>query len=225
VIGAEALLRWPVAGVAPEQFIPIAEYTGLIHQLGEWALFEACRQQRAWQAKGLAALTMSVNVSPAQFRQAGFRGTVAKAVVESGIDPDCLQLEITESALAKHAETVVETLQALKQLGVHVVLDDFGKGYSSLSHLKCLPVDAIKIDKDFIHGLDIDRGNMAIAAAIINLGQELGLQVIAEGIESEAVLASLQARRCQAIQGFYVCQPVAGDEFEDWYRSHSTLVS
>ncbi|WP_052452092.1 bifunctional diguanylate cyclase/phosphodiesterase [Noviherbaspirillum autotrophicum] len=223
VIGAEALLRWPGAGVAPDQFIPVAEYTGIIHQLGEWALHEACRQQRAWQANGLDALTMSVNVSPAQFRQAGFRATVAKAMADTGIDPDCLQLEIPENVLVKNAEAVVDALHALRQLGVHVVLDDFGKGYSSLSHLKRLPVDAIKIDKDFIHELNIDRGNMAIAAAIINLGQELGLQVIAEGIESQVELESLHARHCTAIQGFYVCQPVAGDEFEDWYRSRTGL--
>ncbi|QDZ30024.1 PAS domain S-box protein [Noviherbaspirillum sp. UKPF54] len=225
VIGAEALLRWPGAGVTPDQFIPVAEYTGVIHQLGEWALNEACRQQRAWQANGLDALTMSVNVSPAQFRQEGFRATVAKAVAASGIDPDCLQLEITENALAKNAETAVDALRALRQIGVHVVLDDFGKDYSSLSNLKQLPVDAIKIDKDFIHDLDSDRGNMAITSAIIDLGRELGLQVIAEGIESQAVLDSLRARRCKAIQGFYVCEPVAGDEFEDWYRHRSGLVA
>ena len=219
VVGAEALLRWPCEGILPERFIPIAEYTGLIHQLGEWALYEACRQQRVWQTHGLAALKMSVNISPAQFRQSGFRGTVAKAVVESGIDPNFLQLEITENVLIKNSEAAMEMLRALKQLGLRVVLDDFGKGYSSLACLKHLPVDAIKIDRDFIHDLHADRGNMAITAAIINLGRELGIQVIAEGIETGAILQSLQARRCNIVQGFYVCPPVAGGEFEDWYHS------
>lgn len=225
VVGAEALLRWPCEGIPPEQFIPVAEYTGLIHQLGEWALHEACRQQRIWQIHGLAALKMSVNISAAQFRQAGFRGMVAKAVVDSGIDPNCLQLEITENVLVKNSDAVMETLRALKQLGLQVALDDFGKGYSSLASLKCLPVDAIKIDRDFIQDLHADRGNMAITAAIINLGRELGIQVIAEGIETRTALQSLQARRCNVIQGFYVCPPIAGGEFEDWYHNRQKALT
>ncbi len=221
VICAEALLRWPDSGVAPDQFIPVAECTGLINQLGEWALNEACRQQGAWQARGVGDIPVSVNISTAQFRQPGFRCMVERAMKESGIAPYRLRLEIGENVLLQNFSSVVNTLRALRQLGLHVVLDDFGKGYSSLSYLKQLPVDAIKIDKDFVHNLNNDRGNMAIAAAIIHIGKELGLQVIAEGIETDAIMQSLHARHCEAMQGFYVCEPLANAEFEDWYRSHA----
>ncbi|HJV83832.1 MAG TPA: EAL domain-containing protein [Noviherbaspirillum sp.] len=221
VIGAEALLRWPDSGVAPEQFIPVAECTGLINQLGEWALGEACRQQRAWHMNGMSDITVSVNVSPVQFRQPGFRCMVSRIVQESGIDPGCLQLEIAENIVLQNLAAVLDTLRALRQLGMHVVLDDFGKGFSNLSYLKLLPVDAIKIDRDFVRDLTTDRGNRAIAAAIINLGRELGLQVIAEGIESEATLQSLHARHCAAIQGFHICEPLPTADFENWYRIHA----
>ncbi len=224
VIGAEALLRWPDSGVAPEQFIAVAECTGLINQLGEWALGEACRQQRDWHSNGLGDITISVNVSPVQFRQPGFRCMVSRIVTECGIDPGWLQLEIAENIVLQNFAAVLDTLRALRQFGTHILLDDFGKGYSNLSYLKQLPVDAIKIDRDVVRNLDTDRGDRAIAAAIINLGRELGLQVIAEGIESEATLQSLHARRCGAIQGFHVCHPLPTADFENWYRIHAQHV-
>ncbi|HJV80606.1 PAS domain S-box protein [Noviherbaspirillum sp.] len=221
VICAEALLRWPDSGITPDQFIPVAECTGLINPLGEWVLNEACRQQSAWHARGVGDIPVSVKIATGQFRQPGFRCMVARAMKNSGIAPYRLRLEIGENALLQNFSAVVDALHALRQLGLYVVLEDFGKGNASLSYLKQLPVDAIKIDKDFVHDLNSDRGNMAIAAAIIHIGKELGLQVIAEGIESEAILQSLHARHCEAMQGFYVCEPLASADFESWYRSRA----
>jgi diguanylate cyclase (GGDEF)-like protein/PAS domain S-box-containing protein len=221
VVGAEALLRWPGSGIGPNQFIPIAESSGFIQELGEWVLQEACRQQRLWLDHGVGPLKVSVNVSPAQFRSQSFRSTVAKAVVESGIDPHWLQLEITENVLMKGGVDVIAALKALKELGLRIVLDDFGKGYSSLSYLQYLPIDAVKVDQDFVKNMDTDPTSEAITETIIRLGNSLGMDVVAEGIESQDILERLRRKNCRQMQGYHVCRPVAANDFEDWYRSRA----
>ncbi|MFU8833486.1 MAG: putative bifunctional diguanylate cyclase/phosphodiesterase, partial [Wenzhouxiangella sp.] len=172
--GVEALLRWPAARLGPDEFIPLAESSGLILPLGDWVLLEACRQQVAWSAQGMEPLRMSVNVSPVQFRQRQFRERVGRIIDQTGIDPTYLQLEITENALLHNADQVVHVLNELRALGLSIALDDFGKGYSSLNYLKSLPLDVVKVDKDFIHELETDRVNLAITEAIIGLSERLG---------------------------------------------------
>ncbi len=214
--GVEALLRWPAARLGPDEFIPLAESSGLILPLGDWVLQEACRQQVAWSDQGMEPLRMSVNVSPVQFRQRQFRERVGRIIDQTGIDPTYLQLEITENALLHNADQVVHVLNELRAMGLSIALDDFGKGYSSLNYLKSLPLDVVKVDKDFIHELGTDRVNLAITEAIIGLSERLGLQVIAEGIESEAVLQLLREKRCRHMQGYYLSRPLEAAVFEAW---------
>jgi diguanylate cyclase (GGDEF)-like protein/PAS domain S-box-containing protein len=216
LVGAEALLRWPHTGMTPDQFISIAETSGIIQPLGEWVLAEACRQQRAWREEGLPDLTMSVNVSPLQFRQKAFRGMVAKAVVDSGIEPHCLRLELTEGAVMK-GDDAAAALGALKDLGLGIALDRFGKGYSNLGRLSHLPIDAIKVDQDLVQRLTSDGTSLAITEAIIAIGRTLGLKILAGGIETAEVFALLKGRRCEQAQGYHLCRPLPADEFSDWY--------
>lgn len=224
VVAVEALLRWPDSGFGPDEFIPVAESSGLIIPLGEWILREACEQQKKWEDDGIARVRMSVNISPVQFRQQNFLSMVADTVEHCRIDPRNLQLEITESAVLRNVEEVISILCALRERGHRVALDDFGKGYSSLNYLRTLPLDAVKVDKDFVHELSSDPVNLAITEAIIHLGLSLGLQVIAEGIESGDVLKLLRDRNCRHMQGYYLGEPLSATKFEDWYmRSGHSL--
>ncbi|MDT8387827.1 MAG: EAL domain-containing protein [Thiogranum sp.] len=218
VMAAEALLRWPAENMGPDEFIPIAESSGLILPLGEWVLNEACRQHKAWIEQGMEPFRMSVNVSPFQFRQKQFREQLVQTLSDTGIEPACLQLEITENAFLQDLGEVVRTLDSLREPGIRIALDDFGRGYSSLSYLKDLPLDAIKVDRDFVHELQIDRVNLAITEAIINMAESLGLEVIAEGIETDAVLQLLKARHCRHMQGFFLSHPLPAAAFAAWYR-------
>lgn len=218
VIGVEALLRWPAENIGPDEFIPLAEASGLILPLGDWVLQEACRQQRSWSATDVGPVSVSVNVSPLQFRQKQFHLRTARVIGENAVDPTYVQLEITENALVQDLKQVVDALRHLRETGVSIALDDFGRGYSSLNYLKVLPLDVVKVDKDFVHDLQADRINLAITEAIIALGDRLGLQVIAEGVETEAVMQLLRNRHCRHMQGFYLSEPMPASVFEVWYR-------
>jgi predicted signal transduction protein with EAL and GGDEF domain len=218
IIGAEALVRWmhPEWGlVRPARFIPIAEDTGLIVQLGEWVIHEACRQVKAWLDAGLKPGVVSVNLSARQFRAEGLVRTVASALEETGLEPAQLEMELTESMVMHNVETAIATLQGLKSLGVLLSVDDFGTGYSSLSYLKDLPIDALKIDRSFVR--DIRSGSEAedgvLAQAIISLGHALHLKVVAEGVETDAQLHFLKRHGCDEVQGFLYGEPVPPMQF------------
>jgi diguanylate cyclase (GGDEF)-like protein/PAS domain S-box-containing protein len=213
VTGCEALLRWrhPRDGyVSPAVFIPLAEETGLILPLGEWVLQTACWQLATWaQDPRLAHLTLAVNVSPRQFRQAGFVGQVLSALASAGAQPRKLKLELTEGLLLDNIEDTIQKMSELKAHGVGFALDDFGTGYSSLSYLKRLPLDQLKIDQSFVRDVLTDPNDAAIACTIVALGTSLGLQVIAEGVETEEQRMFLQAHNCHAWQGYLLSPPVS----------------
>jgi diguanylate cyclase (GGDEF)-like protein len=214
ILGVEALMRWrhPEIGlIMPGRFIPLAEETGLICQLGDWALSEACRQAVAWDAAGMPAVTVSVNVATPQFRLVEFPDVVRRALDSSGLDPARLMLELTESMLMERTEQVIALLGQIKAMGVGLSLDDFGTGYSSFSYLKRLPLDEIKIDRAFVADMAGDPQSAAIVAAILALAEGLGLTIVAEGVETEAQLAHLAAHACQTYQGYYFSPPVPPD--------------
>jgi len=216
IVGVEALVRWlhPTDGlVSPARFIPLAEDSGHIIQIGEWVLNEACRQARAWQDLGLAEIVMAVNFSALQFKRGNVLEMVRAALQRTGLPPANLELELTESILLQNVEETMQTLQHLKTLGVKLSIDDFGTGYSSLSYLKRLAVDKLKIDQSFVRDLVTDPGDAAIVKAIIQLGQALQLSVIAEGVETEAQLAYLTNLGCDEIQGYLFSRPVPAGEF------------
>jgi diguanylate cyclase (GGDEF)-like protein len=217
IVGAEALLRWnhPERGLMlPDLFIPLAEETGLIVQIGEWVLREACTQNQAWRKEGLPPIAVSVNVSARQFRQGILVNSVSSILAETGLDPLYLEMELTESMIMHNADAVVATLRQLTALGVQLSIDDFGTGYSSLSYLKNLPIDTLKIDKSFVR--DIVAGapdHRVLARAIISIGHSLDLKVVAEGVETEAQLEYLRKHGCDEVQGFYFSQPVPPEAF------------
>ena len=218
IVGAEALLRWqhPEWGlIAPERFIPIAEETGLIVQIGAWVIRTACNQARLWQDAGLPPVIMSVNLSARQFRQESFVKVVTQILHETGLKPEQLEMELTESMLMHNANAAISILAGLKSIGVRLSLDDFGTGYSSLSYLSRLPIDTLKIDRSFVQHIgDQDEcDNGILAQAIISLGHSLNLTVIAEGVETGEQLKFLKAHRCDEVQGFYFCKPTVAGEF------------
>lgn len=224
VIGAEALLRWqhPTKGfIPPGVFVPAAEESGLILPLGEWVLYAACRQLARWaQDPALAHLTMSVNVSPRQFYQPDFVDKVQQALQVTGATPDLLELELTEGMLLTDVEDTIRKMVQLKAIGVIFSLDDFGTGYSSLSYLKRLPLDKLKIDQSFVREVETSVNDATIARSIIALGNSLGLQVIAEGVETEAQRAFLAANGCSYWQGFFFSRPQPAAKFEAWTRAY-----
>ena len=212
VTGFEALLRWrhPERGlVAPGEFIALAEATGLIVPIGAWVLEEACRQTARWQqaAGDAATLTISVNLSPRQLAEPTLPDDVARIIRDTGVHPDSLWLEITESTLMHDAESAIGVLQSLQAQGVHIAVDDFGTGYSSLSYLKRLPVEALKVDQSFVDGLGRDPEDTALTTACVSLAHALGLTAIAEGVESPAQLAELRTLGCELAQGFLFAEP------------------
>jgi len=218
VSGSEALLRWlhPEWGlVRPARFIPLAEETGLIVPIGEWVVEEACRQNAAWQKEGLEPGVVSVNLSARQFRQEGLVRAVSRILAGTGLDPAWLEMELTESMVMHNAEAAIAILQGLKSLGVTLSVDDFGTGYSSLAYLKDLPIDTLKIDRSFVRDIKLggDPGEGVLAQAIISLGHNLGLKVIAEGVETDAQLRFLARHDCDEVQGFYYGEPVVPEAF------------
>jgi diguanylate cyclase (GGDEF)-like protein len=219
---AEALIRWhhPKRGLtAPSGFIPIAEETGLIVPIGEWVLFEACRQARAWQTSGMQPLRIAVNLSAQQFKQKSLVTTVREALAAAGLDPGYLELELTESAVMHDAESSIQVLRQLSDLGVRISVDDFGTGYSSLSYLRRLPLDKLKIDRSFIREVAASRDDAEIVRAIVSLAHSLHLKVIAEGVETAEQLAFLRGLGCDQYQGFHCSPPVPADEFELMMRT------
>ena len=209
--GTEALLRWqrPEHGLLlPPAFIEVAEESGLIVPIGSWVLREACRQTAAWQAEGLGQLGVSVNVSAAQFRRPDFEATVCQALAESGLAPVLLELEITESLAQEDVQGLIQKLARLKKLGVRVAIDDFGIGYSSLNYLKKFPIDQLKIDREFVRDLHLSEADAAICRSIIGLGHNLGLTLVAEGVETLEQARLLHGFGCETAQGFLFSKAV-----------------
>ena len=219
VIGAEALLRWLPPNqelISPDAFIPLAEDTGLILAIGQWVLDTACAQLKAWEKDPRTqSLQMSVNVSARQFHQEDFVESVQRSLVSSGIDPARLKLELTESVVLDNVDAVVSRMQQLNALGIRFCLDDFGTGYSSLSYLKRLPLDQVKIDQSFVRDVPEDPNDAAIVRAIMAMSRSLGLQVIAEGVETQAQRDFLLQNACTVYQGFLFCEPIP---IEEWGR-------
>jgi EAL domain-containing protein (putative c-di-GMP-specific phosphodiesterase class I) len=226
IIGAEALIRWtsPTRGqVSPLDFIPIAEDSRLILLIGAWVLREACTQARAWVDAGLPATTMAVNVSAIQFRNENFLEDLFATLSETGMDPKYLELEVTESVLMRHTEVAASILKTLKDRGMRVSIDDFGTGYSSLSYLHKFPLDALKIDQSFVRGISTTPDETTIVSAIICMGRNLNLRIIAEGVETAEDLAFLNAHGCDEAQGYYFSRPVPADQFARLLENHLPL--
>ncbi len=224
--GVEALLRWRDGNgqlISPAEFIPLAEDTGLIIPIGQWVLETACAQLSAWHKAGNESLTMSVNVASRQFRDPDFLDTVRHALAASGIPPQSLELEITESILLENSEHTLSTLQGLKTLGVTLALDDFGTGYSSLNYLKRFPIDRVKIDQSFVRDLDSDNEDLAIIRAIIALARAMQLSVIAEGVETEHQLTLLKDEDCHDYQGYFYARPMEATEVFSRFLSDPDL--
>lgn len=226
----EALVRWndPERGlVLPGAFIPVAEESGLGHDVGQWVMEAACKQARAWREAGLGDVTVCVNLSAGQLRDSAMISDLKRILAKTGCEPSWLQFEITETSMVRDLEGVSLTLAKLRRLGMRIAIDDFGTGFSSLSHLRHLPVDALKIDKSFVHDIDTGEpgrsrdaaGGAAIVSAVIGLARGLGLDVVAEGIEKEAQLAFLNAAGCSAGQGYLLCPPLPAAEFSRWLKA------
>lgn len=216
IVGAEALVRWQhptLERLMPGDFIKLAEESGLIVPLGRWVVNEACRQNRVWQSQGLAHITMGVNVSARQFRDAGLVGDVRTALEACGLAAQYLELEVTETLLIENGEQAVGVMEEFRQLGVKLAIDDFGTGYSSLAALKSFPLTRLKIDKSFIKDLELGDSDRCIARAIISLGRELGLNVVAEGVETAKQQAFLASCQCETVQGFHFGRPMSAEKF------------
>jgi len=216
IIGCEALLRWAhpqLGSISPGRFIPVAEESGLILQIGDWAMREACRQTRAWIDAGLPPVVMSVNISARQFLQPDLAAWVFERMQEYNLPCDRLELELTESAIANDAEKVIETMRRLKARGVHVSIDDFGTGYSSLSYLRRFRADTLKIDQSFVRGMLNDPSDASIIAAVIALAHSQGMTAIAEGVETPAQYEKIRQMGCDQIQGYLFSPPVPAEAF------------
>jgi diguanylate cyclase (GGDEF)-like protein/PAS domain S-box-containing protein len=223
ITGAEALVRWvhPVRGlVPPVQFIPIAEDSGLIVPIGHWVLGEACNQTQAWVRAGLPAITMAVNVSAIELQQEDFLEGLFRVLAEAGLAEQCLEVEVTESVLMKHADSTASILQALRDRGVRVAVDDFGTGYSSLSYLHRFAVDALKIDQSFVSRITSAQEDASIVTAVISMARSLNLRAVAEGVETREQLDFLQAHHCDEAQGYYFGRPMPARDFAALLRSH-----
>jgi len=229
VIGAESLVRWqhPSLGlIPPAKFIPVAEESDLIHEVGEWVLRTACEQLRAWQREGVA-LQVGVNVSARQFHKGNLAELVVAAMADSRVDPRLIEIELTESAIMRDimrdAHTSISTLERLKSHGVSISIDDFGTGYSSLSYLKRLPLDILKIDQSFVRDITTDSNDAAIVRAIIGLARSLGIKVLAEGVEDATQLSFLNAYGCNFGQGFLFGRPASPEVFADLVRKQNVI--
>ena len=215
IVAIEALVRWehPELGLlSPVEFIQLAEENGLIMQLGEWVLRESCIQNVKWQSAGILDLRVAVNLSGYQLQHSALLATIRKVLQETGMSPDHLELEVTESVIMQNADFAVSILTALSDLGIHISIDDFGTGYSSLAHLKRFSVNTLKIDKSFVREVDFSSTDAAIATAIIAMGNSLNLNVIAEGVETQSQYDFLKLNNCNQVQGFLFCRPLPPDE-------------
>ncbi len=226
IIGLEALLRWnhPEMGmIPPNVFIPLAEKNGLINSIGEWVLKSACKQNKKWQDMGLPKLRMAVNLSIIQFNNPHMVSSIDRILKETGLSPEYLELEITESIAIKETTDTVSILNNLKELGVTISIDDFGTEYSSLNRLKMLPIDRIKIDMQFVQGIESSEKDQAITKIIINLAKSLGLEVLAEGVETKPQLEFLNQKMCDDVQGYYFYKPMPSENIADLLKNNKTI--
>lgn len=211
ITGVEALLRWRHATlglIAPAQFVPLAEESGLIVPIGEWVIHTACRQLRAWQALGINGLRVAVNLSPRQFTHKGITKQIARCLQETGLDARSVDLEITEGVIMKDVHGAIATLRALKSMGLRLAIDDFGTGYSSLNYLRQFPIDRLKIDRSFVHDIRTNRDDAAIALAVISMAHSMKFAVTAEGVENETQVEFLRSKQCEEMQGYYFGRPM-----------------
>jgi diguanylate cyclase (GGDEF)-like protein/PAS domain S-box-containing protein len=225
ISGLEALLRWqhPDLGlVPPDKFIGIAENSGLILSIGEWVLRTACRQARQWQDEGISAASLAVNVSAVQFRHEGFCELIRRVLRETGLAPQYLELELTESLLLANADVTLSVLQELKAMGLTLAIDDFGTGYSSFSYLRRFPISKLKIDRSFVRDVAVNPDDAAITTAIISMAKSLNLKLIAEGVENEEQMSFLRAHHCDEIQGYYFSKALTVDQVADKLRADAS---
>ena len=221
VVGLEALIRWqhPTLGlIPPVRFIPVAEESGLILEVGEWVLREVCMQGRIWKAKGLELVPIAVNVSGVQFKRGQIVERIKTILQETKFDPALLEIEITESVLMGLGEASMVIMNDLKALGVRLSLDDFGTGYSSLSRLKTFPLDMLKVDQSFVRDIHTDANDAAIVRAVLSMSHEMQIQVIAEGVETAEQLDFLKGLNCEKYQGYLFSRPVKADEIEQYLK-------
>jgi len=219
IIGVEALIRWqhPERGLlSPSAFIQIAEDSGLIIDIGNWVLREACCQQRAWALCRIPPLRMSINISAVQFQRSNFTQVVNEIILETGIDPGFIELELTENIAMHHVNDVLDTLRELKRIGVKLAIDDFGTGFSNLSYLQRFPIDRLKIDQSFVRGIENLPANKSIVQAIVAFAKSLSLETVAEGVETAAEYAQTSACACDEIQGFYHARPMPAVDLLSW---------
>lgn len=223
VVGAEALIRWvhPELGlISPDQFIPLAEESGLILPLGEWVIRRACRQMQEWRESGQPPIKVSVNLSSRQFMQADLVDMVKRILDETGVDPKLFELELTESMLMVDAQQSIEKLHGFRKLGLTLSIDDFGTGYSSLAYLKKFPIQTLKIDRSFINDLGLNFDNDAIVKATIAMANSLNLKIIAEGVENRSQVDALNGYDCREVQGYLFSKPLSGVEFLSYMKGH-----
>jgi EAL domain-containing protein (putative c-di-GMP-specific phosphodiesterase class I) len=220
ITGMEALIRWqsPQGLIAPANFIPLAEESGLILEIGRWVLLAACTQARKWQREGLPTLRLAVNLSPLQLRQENLLSSITEILRESGLAAQHLELEITENTVMDRSRDTITTLTRLEHLGVRIAIDDFGTGYSSLAYLKQFPVHSLKIDRSFVRDITTDSDDAAIVSAMIAMAKSLGLGLIAEGVETREQLEFLRAAGCHAYQGYYFSVPLPAAAFAELVR-------
>jgi EAL domain-containing protein (putative c-di-GMP-specific phosphodiesterase class I) len=211
--------------MAPDQFIPLAEESGAIVPIGEWVLLTACRQAKAWQTAGLPPITISVNVSARQFDDKRLVARVQRALELSGLAPQWLELEVTESLIMRDLQQAIDKMRELKAMGISLSIDDFGTGYSSLAALKSFPISSLKIDKSFVQDLDSSSDDQAIARAIISLSHQLQLRVIAEGVETVQQRSFLQESGCDDMQGYLFSRPVAPDLIKGMLEAQAEAAS
>lgn len=224
LLGMEALVRWqhPERGmVSPVEFIPVAEDTGLIVEIGRWVLHEACRQNAEWQKAGLRPLRVAVNLSARQFRSGSLLGEIDAALSGTGLPVNSLELEVTESMVMDDPEEVIKLLEAIRSRGIHLALDDFGTGHSSLAYLKRFPIDCVKIDRAFIKDTPGNADDVAIAKTIVAMAQALNLATVAEGVETAEQLELLKSLGCDQIQGYYFSKPLTANDFLEFYRARN----
>jgi EAL domain-containing protein (putative c-di-GMP-specific phosphodiesterase class I) len=220
----EALVRWqhPKLGlVTPNEFIPLAEETGLIESIGEWVLQTACMQNRAWQVAGLPPMRIAVNLSARQFHQQDLAKTIARVLAETRLEPGYLEVEITESIAMQNIDFTVSVLQELQEMGIQIAMDDFGIGYSSLASLKRFPLHKLKVDREFVNDLTTDPKDAAIIKSVVALGQGLELKVIAEGVETPEQLKFLRSVNCDGMQGYFFSKPLPAEAAAQFCIEHS----
>ncbi|WP_292950741.1 MULTISPECIES: EAL domain-containing protein [unclassified Neptuniibacter] len=224
VVGAEALVRWidPERGViSPDQFIPLAEHTGLIAKVGSFVLQESCKQLTSWIEQGYEPISIAINLSPVQLRHSDIKEEIGRVLHQTSLPPELLEIEITESALIEREQESIDILNDLRSLGIRIAIDDFGTGYSSLAYLKKFPIDVLKIDKSFVDDIPSDKDDMVIASTIVAMGHSLGLSVLAEGVETKEQLEFLASKECNHYQGFLKSKPIPAHEFPQFLKKRS----